>query len=78
MNCEKKLNERSAQEIWQEYCGFLDLSMDEYMEIQYRLLSEQIDLLSKCGLGQRIFKGQVPKTVEEFRQTGVDKLVLED
>ena len=69
MNFEKKLNERSTQEIWQEYCGFLDLSMDEYMEIQYRLLSEQIDLLSKCGLGQRIFKGQVPKTVEEFRQT---------
>ena len=68
MNFEKKLNERSAQEIWQEYCGFLDLSLDEYMEIQYRLLSEQIDLLSKCGLGQRIFKGQVPKNVDEFRQ----------
>ena len=68
MNFEKKLSTRTAQEIWQEYCGFLDLSMSEYMEIQYRLLSEQIDLLSKCGLGQRFFQGRVPKNVDEFRE----------
>ena len=69
MNFEQKLKTRSPKEIWQEYCGFLDLSMDEFMEIQYRLLQEQIDLLSKCGLGQRFFKGNVPKTVDEFRRT---------
>ena len=68
LNFEKKLKERTAQEIWQEYCGFLDLSMDDFMEIQYRLLQEQIDLLSKCGLGQRFFHGQVPKNADEFRR----------
>lgn len=68
MNFEKKLKTESRKEIWQEYCGFLDLSMDDYMEIQYRLLNEQIHLLSNCGLGQRFLKGNLPKTADEFRQ----------
>ena len=54
MNFEEKLKTKTSSEIWHEYCGFLDLSMDEYMHIQYRLLNEQIQLLSKCGLGQRL------------------------
>lgn len=68
MNFEKKLKTKSSKEIWQEYCGFLDLSIDEYMHIQYRLLNEQIELLSKCGLGQRFLKGHFPKNADEFRQ----------
>lgn len=68
MNFEQKLKDRSSKEIWQEYCGFLDLSIDEFMDIQYRLLQEQIDLLSRCGLGQRFFKGKIPKNVDEFRK----------
>ena len=68
MNLEKKLKNLTSNEIWQEYCGFLDLSMDDYMEIQYRLLDEQIHLLSHCELGQRFFKGQYPKNVDEFRK----------
>ena len=68
MNFEEKLKSKSNNDIWQEYCGFLDLSMDEYMHIQYRLLNEQIDLLSKCGLGQRFLKGRHPENAEEFRQ----------
>ena len=68
MNFEKKLKIKSASEIWQEYCGFLDLSMDEYMNIQYRLLDEQINLLSKCELGQRFLKGCYPQNADEYRQ----------
>lgn len=68
MNLEKKLKQQPASEIWQEYCGFLDLSMDDYMDIQYSLLNEQIHLLSKCELGQRFFKGVYPSNVEEFRK----------
>lgn len=68
MNFEKKLKTQTASAIWQEYCGFLDLTMDEYMDIQYRLLDEQIHLLSKCDLGQRFLKGRYPKNAEEFRQ----------
>lgn len=68
MNFEKKLKTISSKEIWQEYCGFLDLSIDEYMYIQERLLKEQIQLLSKCELGQRFLKGQMPQNSDEFRR----------
>ena len=69
MRFKEKLLKCQPGEIWEEYCGFLDLSIDEYMKIQYRLLDEQIDLFSKCGLGQKIMHGQRPSGVEEFRRT---------
>ncbi len=69
MKFEEKLRKWPAEEIWQEYCGFLDLSIEEYMNIQERLLMEQIDLLSKCGLGKKIFKENIPQTVAEFRKS---------
>ena len=68
MRFEEKLKKCSAEEIWEEYCGFLDLSMKEYMQIQERLLMEQVDLLSKCGLGKKLFGDKVPQTVEEYRR----------
>ncbi len=40
MKFEEKLRERDRKEIWDEYCGFLDLSMEDYMHIQKRLLME--------------------------------------
>jgi len=63
------LREGRADEIWRKYCGFIDLSLEEFMDIQKRLLMEQIDLLSKCELGRRLLGGKVPASVEEFRQT---------
>ena len=68
MRFEEKLKKHTPEELWQEYCGFLDLSMDEYMHIQYRLLSEQIQLMSRCELGKRLFPNGVPETVVEFRR----------
>lgn len=69
MHFEEKLRTMTQREVWDEYCGFLDLSMDEYMSIQKRLLAEQLELMSKCSLGKKFFGEKVPKTVEEFRQT---------
>ena len=57
----EKLKNNSNNEIWQQYCGFLDLSMDGYMKIQRRLMEEQIQLWSNCGLGQSILKGNIPE-----------------
>lgn len=57
----------STEEIWSYYCGWLDLSISEFMEIEERLLMEQIDLLSKCELGRILMRGHVPSSVEEFR-----------
>ncbi|MCB6366228.1 GH3 auxin-responsive promoter family protein [Intestinibacillus massiliensis] len=68
MRFKEKLVKLPPAEVWSQYCSFLDLSMDEYMAIQFRLLEEQIALLGGCGLGQRLFGGQVPRTVSEFRQ----------
>ncbi len=68
MNFEEKLKNKQDDLIWQEYCGFLDLDIDSYMNIQNRLMTEQIKLWSECELGQRMLKGKRPKTIEEFRK----------
>lgn len=55
-------------EIWQRYCGFLDLSLEDFMNIQENLLMEQIDLVGDSTLGKKIMNDWKPKTVEEFRE----------
>jgi len=68
MTFDSMLKQKKYDEIWQKYCGFLDLSLDQYMQIQNSLLLEQIDLFSKCELGKTVMKGKSPKSVEEFRR----------
>lgn len=68
MKFEEKLRRETPEMIWQEYCGFLDLSIEEYIKIQNSLLMEQINLLSKCRLGNYLLHGKVPRSVDEFRQ----------
>lgn len=58
----------TKEEIWQRYCGFLDLSIGEFTDIQKHLLMEQIELVADSPLGKKIMKGQKPTSVEEFRQ----------
>ena len=65
MNLEEKLKKQQYKEIWQQYCGFLDLSMNGYMKIQRRLMEEQVKLWSNCGLGQSILKGKHPQNLDE-------------
>lgn len=67
MRFQEKLHEYSKEEIWEEYCGFLTLSTEEFMSIQRRLLAEQMELWCNSALGQSILKGKVPTTIEEFR-----------
>ncbi len=62
------LKQNRTDELWQMCCGFIELSMDEFMGIQKRLLLEQIQLLKNCELGQFIMKGASPRTIEEFRE----------
>jgi len=56
------------QTIWQKYCGFLDLSLREFMDIQEGLLMEQIELVENSPLAQKIMNGKKPRSVEEFRR----------
>ncbi|HDD61220.1 MAG: GH3 auxin-responsive promoter [Chloroflexota bacterium] len=56
------------EEIWTKYCGFLDLTMDEFMEIQERLILEQIDVLGKSMMGRMIMGDVIPTSIDEFRE----------
>jgi len=57
----------NRERIWQKYCGFLDLSLDEFMEIQEQLLMDQIDLVHDSPLAKK-FMAKKPKDMSEFRQ----------
>lgn len=68
-NLGSMLRQEEYSKVWGKYCGFLDLNVDEFMQIQERLLMEQIELLSNCELGKRIMGDRVkPKSIEEFRK----------
>lgn len=58
----------SESELWQRYCGFLDLSVDEFMGIQKELLTDQIERVANSTLGKKIMGGSKPQSVEEFRR----------
>lgn len=68
MKFEEKLKKRQYDQMWSEYCGFLDLDIDGYMRIQTRLMEEQIALWSGSALGRRILDDKHPRTIEEFRR----------
>ncbi|MFP3880554.1 MAG: GH3 auxin-responsive promoter family protein [Dehalococcoidia bacterium] len=62
------LREGKKRELWDMCCGFIDLSLDQFMAIQKRLLLEQIKLLKNSELGRKVMRGAMPDTVEEFRE----------
>jgi len=52
---------------WDEYCGFLGLSIEDYMHVQNRLMEEQMSLWCPSGIGRHILKGADPRSIDEFR-----------
>jgi hypothetical protein len=62
------LRQGRKEELWQMCCGFLNLSLEQFMAIQKRLLLEQIELLKNSELGKRVMGGAMPETIEEFRE----------
>ncbi|MCQ2547330.1 MAG: GH3 auxin-responsive promoter family protein [Clostridia bacterium] len=67
MRFQRQLKEESSKKIWQEYCGFMDLDIDEYMNIQNRLMNEQIKVWSESGLGKSLLKGRKLNSIDDFR-----------
>lgn len=55
------------EQIWNRFCGYLDLDVPAFMHIQEGLLKEQIRLLSDCELGRRLLGDKTPNSVREFR-----------
>ena len=68
MRFEDKLKKYSHEQLWQEYCGFLDMSLSDYMYTQRRLMEEQLALWSGSGLGRQLLKGERPKTIDDLRR----------
>ncbi len=62
------VREGRYDEVWRQYCGFLDLSLDGFMKVQRRLLLEQLDLVNRSPWGKAFLKGHAPANVEEFRR----------
>ena len=62
------IHQGKNKEIWQKHCGFIDFSVDEFVETQSHLLLEQLRLLEDCELGHKLLWGMKPSSVEEFRQ----------
>lgn len=58
----------SKDEIWERYCGFLHLTLDEFMGIQQELLMDQVKQLATSKLGKLIIGKQTPTNVEEFQR----------
>lgn len=62
------LRQGRTDELWLMCCGFIDLSLDHFMNIQKRLLMEQLERLKASHIGNKVMRGATPRTVEEFRR----------
>jgi len=56
------------ESLWLKYCGFLDLTLEEFMIIQKSLLMDQLETLSHSPLGRLLLPHGKPASVEEFRR----------
>ena len=63
-----KIKNDKNEDVWNEYCGFMHISMKEYMQIQRRLMEEQMNVWCNSGVGKKILQGKKPKTIDEFRK----------
>jgi hypothetical protein len=58
----------NSETIWQKYCGFLDLSLEEFNQIQRELLLDELQIVSNSRLGRRLLRSSLPKSIDEFRR----------
>ncbi len=57
------------EKAWRRHCWYLDLNLDGFMEVQRRLLQEQLDLGKRSRLWRQVFGDVVDRlTVENFRE----------
>ena len=73
---DKYFEQLTQEELWKRYCGFLDFTAKEFMDIQRQLLLDQVERVWDSPLGRKVMGGRKPTSVEEFRElvplTGYD------
>lgn len=70
INATELLRQDRYSDLWNRYCGFIDLDISLFMKIQEALLLEQLKLLHSSKLGKKFLGSFVPKPTEfisEFR-----------
>jgi len=68
MDSRQLLRSGRKKELWERFCGYFNLSPEDFMKIQERLLLEQIHRLGKSKSGRQLFGNKIPNSVEEFQQ----------
>lgn len=58
-----------ADGFWLKHCGFLDLSVEQFMVIQQSLLLQQLQEIADCPLSRRLLGKKAPETMDEFRRS---------
>ena len=61
------LRQGRTDELWNMCCGYLHMTLEDFMDTQRRLMLDQLRLLNDCDLGRKLFGGEAPQTIEEFR-----------
>ncbi len=67
MKFSEKQKVNTRQQMWQEYCGFLDISIEDYMYIQNHLMTEQLRLWRNSGIGRQMLNGRQPANIRELQ-----------
>src|SRR3989304_8793998 len=57
----------NQEKAWNKYCGFLDLSLPEFMDIQEQLLMKQVEVIFSSPLARK-FMPRRPRDVADLRQ----------
>ncbi|MBN1151849.1 MAG: GH3 auxin-responsive promoter family protein, partial [Dehalococcoidia bacterium] len=64
---DKYFQSLTQPELWRRYCGFLDLTVTEFMAVQEQLLLDQIDRAWASPLGKKVMGDRKPASLHEFR-----------
>lgn len=54
---------------WPKYCGFLDLSLEQFMIVQETMLLEQLRKYGRTALEKRLIGDQVPTSLKHFHES---------
>ena len=58
-----------SESTWRRFCGFLDFSQDAALDVQRRLLQDQIHLLKDSPIGQRFMSAMKCDEIDEFKRS---------
>ena len=67
MDAWKLYRENGPEALWAQCLGYLDMDTGQYMELQHRLLEEQLRALGESKLGELVLGGARPTNAEEMR-----------